>query len=144
MQFIYIEKIKCFRWLCLVNKICTWDNLCHRGWIGPNTCHLCRASSESKNHLFVECIFGKSLRAYIAEALGINFLWQNSCLEDNYIEWITNDDSLVFLPFFCNWTIWLSRNDCIFNDFVPSIQKTTVRYLNFTKACPVKVVFWKE
>ena len=44
-------KIKCFSWLCLMNKISTWDNLCNRGWIGPNFCHLCREASESVNHL---------------------------------------------------------------------------------------------
>ena len=126
-------KIKWFSWLCLMNKISTWDNLCNRGWIGPNFCHLCREAHESTNHLFVDCVFGKSVRENVAEALGINFIWQDKCLEDNFTEWINNGSTQVSLPFFCNWAIWLSRNACIFNDIDPSIQKTIIKCLNFIK-----------
>ena len=38
----------------------------------------------------------------------------------------------------------MSRNDCIFNDFLPSIRKTIVRCLNFIKAYPVKVGFGRN
>ena len=31
-------KIKCFLWLCLVNKILTWSNLLKHGFIGPGIC----------------------------------------------------------------------------------------------------------
>jgi len=36
------QKILCFSWLCLKNKIMAWDNLCRKGWEGPNQCALCK------------------------------------------------------------------------------------------------------
>jgi hypothetical protein len=48
-------KIKLFIWLAANEKILTWDILLRRGWEGPNMCSLCRNSSESISHLFLDC-----------------------------------------------------------------------------------------
>lgn len=49
------RKIVVFIWLCLRNKLLTWDNLCNRGWGGPNWCILCREVEVTIHHLFVSC-----------------------------------------------------------------------------------------
>ena len=50
-------KVICFNWLCLSERINTWDNLNKNGWIGPNCCSLCKCVTESVNHIFAECCF---------------------------------------------------------------------------------------
>ena len=54
-------KLICFIWLCLENRINTWDNLIRRGWVGPNRCCLCRNEEESVNHLLCSCPFAKDV-----------------------------------------------------------------------------------
>ena len=34
-------KIKCFSWLCVNDKVSTWDNILKRGWVGTNIWQLC-------------------------------------------------------------------------------------------------------
>jgi hypothetical protein len=50
-------KLKFFVWLSVENKILTWKNLQKRGWKGPGMCYLCRLKGESRNHIFVSCVF---------------------------------------------------------------------------------------
>ena len=70
-------KIKCFYWLCMRNKVSTWDNLIRKGCISPNICHLCCCGGESIQHLFVDCFFGKKVCRLIPNHLGL----VNSCEE---------------------------------------------------------------
>ena len=54
-------------------------------------------------NLFVDFVFGKYVRVNVVEALGINFIWQEKCLEDNFTEWIKIGSMSIYLPLFCNW-----------------------------------------
>ena len=38
-------KVICFVWLCMQNKINTWDNFLKKGWTSPNRCCLCRCDA---------------------------------------------------------------------------------------------------
>ena len=49
------NKISCFIWLVLENKILTWDNLQRRGWTGPGMCALCKSKDECTRHMFSMC-----------------------------------------------------------------------------------------
>jgi hypothetical protein len=40
-------KLNLFTWLVAENKILTWENLQHRGFIGPSYCILCKKSKET-------------------------------------------------------------------------------------------------
>ena len=55
------RKIKCFIWLALNGKINNWDNLCMKGWLGPNRCNLCKLSVEPVYHLIVDCTFAQEV-----------------------------------------------------------------------------------
>ena len=54
------EKIRCFIWLLLKNKVLTWDQLNKRGIQGPSYCFLCKKGDETAQHLFLDCLFTKS------------------------------------------------------------------------------------
>ena len=41
------EKIRCFTWLLIKNKVLTWDQLIKRGFQGPSCCQLCRKEEET-------------------------------------------------------------------------------------------------
>lgn len=64
-------KHKCFLWHVLQGTLKTWDNLTKRGWYGPNWCILCKQNSESINHLFVSCSFGKKVWDFCCSRMAI-------------------------------------------------------------------------
>jgi hypothetical protein len=64
-------KNKLLTWLSVDSKILTWDNLQHKGWIGPNIYHLCLKARENVLHLFVDCSFTKKLWERGKRALSI-------------------------------------------------------------------------
>jgi len=46
------NKLKCFAWLVLHNKILIWQNLQKRRFAGPNYCYLYREHDESVDYLY--------------------------------------------------------------------------------------------
>jgi len=68
-------KIICFSWLCLKNKIYTWDDLFHRGWIGSNWCPLCKEVVETIQHILVECKFTQSVWSEVRSIYNIYNNW---------------------------------------------------------------------
>ena len=52
-----LPKVIFFSWLLMHQKVLTGENLLRRGFLGPFRCCLCKAESESSDHLFVECVF---------------------------------------------------------------------------------------
>ena len=69
-------KLKCFLWLCLENKILTWDNLLKRGFTGPGLCLLCKENEETISHLFIHCSFYKSVWVEVCKYLNIKVFLQ--------------------------------------------------------------------
>lgn len=49
-------KLKCFSWLVLNDKVLTWNNFVHRGFIGPSTCMLCKQNLEDVEHFSMNCL----------------------------------------------------------------------------------------
>ena len=60
-KFNIPEKIRCFIWLLIKNKVLTWDQLIKRGSQGPSCCQLCKKEEETAQHLFLECHFTKNI-----------------------------------------------------------------------------------
>ena len=59
-KFNIPEKIRCFIWFLLNNKVLTWDQLNKHGVQGPSYCLLFKKDDETAQHLFMECLFTKS------------------------------------------------------------------------------------
>ena len=114
-------KIICFNWLCLSNRVHTWDNLIRKGWIGPNWCCLCRSASKSVDHLFHECIFTRLVTTHIRSSLAIPFFWKETNFFLNVSSWISKGNNLKYLPLLLSWQIQLTRNKCVFEDKQPDI-----------------------
>ena len=50
------NKISCFIWLAVRNRILTWENLQKKGKQGPGICVLCKNDEETTEHIFTKCI----------------------------------------------------------------------------------------
>ena len=114
-------KIICFNWLCLSNRVHTWDNLIKKGWIGPNWYCQCRSASESVDHLFHECSFTRLVTSHIGSSLAIPFFWKETNFILDVSSWISKGNNLKYLPLLLSWQIWLTRNKCVFEDKQPNI-----------------------
>ena len=107
-------KIICFVWLCIENQINTWDNLRKKGWSGPNRCSLCKNIKESVNHLFMECSFTRDAINLLHMKFNYSLLWDDVYLLGDIEGWFKRNKTLLYLPLFLIWNLWISRNLCIF------------------------------
>lgn len=65
------QKVKCFIWRAVLERILMGDTLTHRGIIVSHpSCHLCETDFESTNHLLVECNFTKTVFQWISRWCG--------------------------------------------------------------------------
>ena len=116
---ISLWKIHCFLWLCLDNRITTWNILVKRGWHGPNICSLCGKAEETVNHLFIVCHFGMLFRKELSLMLNLDWTWEGSDLNLNLRQWINNDPGFLYLSALFCWSIWKMRNIVLFEAYVP-------------------------
>ena len=80
------QKLKCFYWLLLENKILTWKNLRKKGWHGTGFCPLCRKGEDAVEHLFMNCDFSIVVWSYVVGDM-IFFVNQGEMgLEENFRE----------------------------------------------------------
>ncbi|PNT64322.1 hypothetical protein BRADI_4g27427v3, partial [Brachypodium distachyon] len=84
-----------------------------------HTCVLCSQQQlETRNHIFFHCQFARMCWGYIC----LMFKSQNS-VHDNIMV-IKQEHKLPFhmgITMLVSWSIWKTRNDCIFNGITPSI-----------------------
>jgi hypothetical protein len=64
-------KIKLFTWLLAADKVLSWKNLQKRGWQGPGICVLCKNHGESTKHIFLTCLFSRSVWVDLKKALAL-------------------------------------------------------------------------
>ncbi|CAN1313552.1 Putative ribonuclease H protein At1g65750 [Linum perenne] len=114
-------KIKAFCWMLSHSKIATTDNLQTKGFQTANRCALCCRESESINHLFLLCDFSVEVWNRISSKLSIHGPLGN-CIIDVFSAWkgmncspFSDHPMKFILHAFC-WTIWIERNNRIFND----------------------------
>ena len=93
------QKLKCFIWLAFFCKINTWDNLCNRGWLGPNRCCLCKEEAESIDHLFVTCPFVREVLVHLKYLTDSRVDWSMPTLTENIINWLGYDRMPSYFPF---------------------------------------------
>ena len=123
-KFCIPQKIICFNWLGLSNRVHTWDNLIKKGWIGPHWCCLCRAALEYVDHLFTECCFTRQVLSFISISLSVPIIWKEPSYLLNVVSWFRKENNLTYLPPLMAWKIWLARNKCIFED-----KKADIHYI---------------
>ena len=107
-------KLICFIWLCLENRINTWDNLIKRGWVGPNRCCLCRNEEESVNHLFSAFSFTGNIINCLCGTLHRTMDWNETTFVGNLDLCFSSEKEFLHLPLFISWYLWLTTNSVIF------------------------------
>ena len=112
-------KVICFAWLCLSNRINTWDTLWKKGWVGPNYCYLCFSRVESIDQLFSDCRFIKDIILGLSLALHRPIYWNEPSFRHNWANWMSNEKELLYLPLLMSWNIWITRNKYTFEDRRP-------------------------
>lgn len=98
--------------------------------MGPSICPLCLKAEENVDHLFVYCDFAQLLWTKVLSAFNISIQEPSSfgqfCL--SAMKTIVSPPLLSLWRFvFVNgvWSIWNSRNKCIFENTRPSIWQST-------------------
>jgi hypothetical protein len=93
-------KIKIIFWLSLKNKLLTWDNGLHQGWVGPNRCSICNMEAEFVSHIFFILICSQMFVLSTHFKLSLNP--SPSCLEDWFSAWKEEKavSDYISIPFF--------------------------------------------
>ena len=109
-------KIKIFSWYLRRGVILTKDNLAKRNWQGSTKCVLCH-HDENIMHLFFQCSFARSIWAAIQVASN---LYPPSTVTNIFSNWLHGIDNtfrnrLRVGAIALLWSLWLCRNDRVFN-----------------------------
>jgi hypothetical protein len=129
-------KINFFTWLSIKDIPLTWEALQKRGWQGPGRCPLCNLATENLNHLLIHCRFTVSVWNSCLHLLSLTFNWKGDSVSKCFAAWHSNKlapDSLAALT--C-WSIWLERNQVLFEGRPPSCQAVVHKILTSFKWQP--------
>lgn len=118
-NYIFPLKLKCFLWLAIQDKLKTWENLLKRGWIGPSRCSLCMVSTETSQHLLVNCSFTNKVRAFVSANLNITRPWDVGEFKCCLLNWFRNCKPFFIIAICISWAIWYTRNCAIFQSLQP-------------------------
>eukprot|EP00253_Pinus_taeda_P027227 PITA_27227 len=81
------KKARLFFWCTLKKKIPTWEILQSRFKQGPGRCPLCKADSESINHLFLKCPFAKRVWGEVQNLLQKQLSWEGDTISGAWEKW---------------------------------------------------------
>lgn len=146
-------KIETFRWRLILDRIPTTVNLQRRGIVYSNeflNFWFCKMSIENYAHLFIYCNFSYVVWMYMYNWLGVQ-----TTLARNVWDLFSQHDRLRFCKgpkrigrmfwFAVLWTIWLHRNDMIFNqsslDFDRGIELIKFRVWSWCQGLVKKANF---
>ena len=127
-------RIKVFLWYLKRDVILTKDNLARRNWTGDTKCTFCHYP-ETIYHLFFECFHAKFLWRTvhllfgIAPPLGIDDLFDNWSKTGGN----TRNSLLLTAATALCWTIWITRNEMVFDNCRP---KTFLQVLQGNPLAP--------
>jgi hypothetical protein len=122
-------KVNYLFWLVTHCKILTWDILQQKRKVGPSRCCLCGIMVENIKHLFIECIFTRSVWEKSALLLKCNLKWDKLTLMDCMDAWVLNKQLPKRLPILTCWFIWKERNMTLFDDLHPNDWAVTFKIL---------------
>jgi hypothetical protein len=110
-------KIKIFAWYLRRGVILTKDNLARRNWTGSKTCVFC-SHDETIKHLFFQCNFACSIWSIIQVASGLYPPHSVANIFGNWLHGIDHKFRILLRvgAIAIIWSLWLCRNDKVFND----------------------------
>jgi hypothetical protein len=121
-------RLKVFGWYLRKGVVLTKDNLAKRNWYGIKKYVFCH-QNETIKHLFFYCRFARSIWSVIQVA---STLFQPSSITNVFGNWLNRIDNrfkkhirvgvIAFI-----WSLWLCRNDNVFNDKNSSILQVIYR-----------------
>jgi hypothetical protein len=125
------RKCKFFLWLVAHNRCWTADRLARKGLSHPDRCPLCEQEDETINHLLSACMFARQfwydllacfgMPAAVPQAHNVGFYsWWQQARDRLHTSVQRGFDSLVVLG---AWTIWMARNDAVFNGIAPRVDR---------------------
>jgi hypothetical protein len=123
-------KTKIFGWYLRRGVILTKDNLVKRNWHGSTQCVFCH-HNETINHLFFQYRFARSIWSLIQVA---SSMYPSTSVANIFGNWLHGID-LRFRTLLrvgalgVVWSLWLCRNNKVFNDKNYSLQM--YRYSSF-------------
>eukprot|EP00253_Pinus_taeda_P008490 PITA_08490 len=111
-------RAKLFFWCVLRDRIPTGDHLMRRAVHGPSWCVLCKADSESTEHLFLRCCASRELWRSLSLTLTFSGTWEDANLTEAWENWVQKHRgaNLTILPILVAWQTWKYRNRIIFED----------------------------
>lgn len=112
------RRSKLFTWCVLRNRITTGEHLMCRAQYGPTRCVLCKADSETTEHLFLRCNSVQLVWNNIKPFTHFTGEWSGTHLIISWIEWDKRHkgSKAANLPIVVNWSIWKARNQMIFEE----------------------------
>jgi hypothetical protein len=127
-------KIKVFTWYLRRGVILTKDNLVKRNWHGSTKCMFC-PHDETIKHLFFECSFARSIWSAIQIASN---LYPPKSVANVFGNWLHGIDKKLRTVIRVGaiaviWSLWLSRNDKVFNDKDVSHMQVLYRCTNILR-----------
>jgi hypothetical protein len=110
-------KTKVFAWYLRRGVILTKDNLVKRNWHGSKSCVFCH-QDETIRHLFFQCKFARSIWSVIQ--IG-STLYPPRSVANIFGNWLNGVDPRFKILIRVGaiaviWSLWLCRNDKVFND----------------------------
>ncbi|XP_039008741.1 uncharacterized protein LOC120136880 [Hibiscus syriacus] len=117
---LHIPKLSIISWMAILDHLPTRDRLIRMRIITDSLCILCNEDPESRNHLFVDCIYATSLWNSIMNLSSMRYTHRSW---ESRIEWATQTwkgKSLLSIILRIAWTafiyfIWEERNRRLFN-----------------------------
>ena len=111
------RKIIVFTWYLRRGVILTKDNLVKRNWHESTKCVFC-SHQETIKHLFFECTFARSIWSSIQIASN---LYPPKSVANVFGNWLHGIDKKLWTVIRVGaiaiiWTLWLSKNDKVFDD----------------------------
>lgn len=110
-------KVKVFFWLMLKGKIQTGHQLKKMKWKGSPNCKLC-GEIEDTDHLMFQCALSQFTWCCFRDAFGWDGIPKSRAELLNKLSGQSGDSIPVLLSLFAAaaWSIWLLRNDWVFNN----------------------------
>jgi hypothetical protein len=107
-------KIHFFLWLLFHNKLLTRDNLVKRQNVDDLTCVFCN-ELESCQHLFFDCVVASELWKEVCSVLEIGLVISNMHVVSSLWEDKKKNNPVNMIFAAVLRTIWITRNDIVFN-----------------------------
>lgn len=116
-----------FIWLCIHNKILTWENLRRHGFCGPGVCSLCMMEDEHIDHLFGRCVFFQSVWIHLGSRWNLLPAWEGDTIWYNLTVCCDHSATCSVVPFYTLWEVWCMRNGLVFHGIKPCADVTAAR-----------------